>query len=259
MIRRQITQGYNSDRAIEILKQKTFDNRELLEISNYINDLAKHKISTRVLTLNLQILRLAAESLEFHELIKNSELWVVDGWPIELLLSHLGKPSKRRTGADLVGAILAAKNKSNLKMGFIGGDQSLVSRIEQENKYKTNPLICISSKQFELPLKEKDLNYLSQRVIQSEIQILFVGLGSPKQDQIIDHLHILNSTIVFIPCGAALEFAYKIKRRAPKFFQSLRMEWLWRGLSEPIRLGPRYFADLKFFIKLYLIINLRQR
>jgi len=81
--------------------------------------------------------------------------------------------------------------------------------------------------------------------------ILWVGLGSPKQDiWMYEHRDKL-SVPVMIGVGAAFDFISGTKKQAPKLVQKIGMEWLFRLISEPKRLWKRYFFGNAQF--LYLI------
>jgi N-acetylglucosaminyldiphosphoundecaprenol N-acetyl-beta-D-mannosaminyltransferase len=116
--------------------------------------------------------------------------------------------------------------------------------------------MCISTEQISLPLKKTIINKISRKIKQLECDLILVAIGSPKQDLVIYELSQELSNLTYIPCGASLDFQYKLKKRAPVLLQKLSMEWIWRALSEPRRLLPRYFKDLIFFLEInYRIKN----
>ena len=87
----------------------------------------------------------------------------------------------------------------------------------------------------------------------SDVKILFVGLGCPKQEHwIFNHLGKINS--VMIGVGAAFDFHAGIKRQAPGWIMAIGFEWLFRLCNEPRRLWKRYL----FNNPLYLFLIARQ-
>ena len=77
--------------------------------------------------------------------------------------------------------------------------------------------------------------------------ILWVGLGMPKQEVVMHHLKQRNLNIVGI--GAVFEWVAGTKSIAPTFMQNLGLEWLYRLLKEPRRLWRRYFFDFLYILK----------
>jgi len=80
--------------------------------------------------------------------------------------------------------------------------------------------------------------------------IVFVGLGFPKQELLIERLRPDLPAAWFVGCGAAIAYAAGTLRRAPGPVQRAGLEWAWRLAAEPRRLARRYLADLPFALRL---------
>jgi N-acetylglucosaminyldiphosphoundecaprenol N-acetyl-beta-D-mannosaminyltransferase len=81
--------------------------------------------------------------------------------------------------------------------------------------------------------------------------ILFVGLGAPKQEKwMAKHCGRLNGNVM-VGVGAAFDFISGEKKQAPKWMQSRGLEWLFRLLSEPTRLWARYIVYNPLFVILF--------
>jgi N-acetylglucosaminyldiphosphoundecaprenol N-acetyl-beta-D-mannosaminyltransferase len=80
---------------------------------------------------------------------------------------------------------------------------------------------------------------------------LFVGLGSPKQENFVWE-HRAKITAVQLCVGAAFDFIAETRRRAPIWMQRSGLEWLYRMISEPTRLGQRYIVGNMIFLVLLL-------
>jgi N-acetylglucosaminyldiphosphoundecaprenol N-acetyl-beta-D-mannosaminyltransferase len=79
---------------------------------------------------------------------------------------------------------------------------------------------------------------------------IWVGLGAPRQEAYVTEMALRSSRGVWLGVGAAFDFHAGIKRRAPQFLQKAGLEWAFRLITEPRRLGPRYLATNPVFIKL---------
>jgi N-acetylglucosaminyldiphosphoundecaprenol N-acetyl-beta-D-mannosaminyltransferase len=84
---------------------------------------------------------------------------------------------------------------------------------------------------------------IAAKLAQAKPDIVFVGLGFPKQERVIAALAPGLPAAWFIGCGAAIPFAAGTLTRAPHWMQRLGLEWAHRLISEPRRLFRRYLVD----------------
>jgi N-acetylglucosaminyldiphosphoundecaprenol N-acetyl-beta-D-mannosaminyltransferase len=92
-----------------------------------------------------------------------------------------------------------------------------------------------------------------RKLVAAAPDIVYVGLGFPKQEQLIAQLAPALPGAWFVGCGAAIPFAAGTLRRAPRWMQAAGLEWGWRLLSEPRRLFKRHMvSDLPFAAGLLL-------
>jgi N-acetylglucosaminyldiphosphoundecaprenol N-acetyl-beta-D-mannosaminyltransferase len=83
--------------------------------------------------------------------------------------------------------------------------------------------------------------------------IVYVGLGCPKQERLIARVAPSLPGAWFIGCGAAIPFAAKVQRRAPRWMRRAGLSWLFRLATEPRRLFKRYVVhDLPFAARLLI-------
>jgi N-acetylglucosaminyldiphosphoundecaprenol N-acetyl-beta-D-mannosaminyltransferase len=86
-----------------------------------------------------------------------------------------------------------------------------------------------------------------EKINSTKPDILWVGLGLPKQEKwIYRHKDRLNAPVI-IGVGAAFKFLAGTKKRAPKWMGSIGLEWLWRLLTEPKVVWKRVFIDMPYF------------
>ena len=86
-------------------------------------------------------------------------------------------------------------------------------------------------------------------VNESGANVLLVGVGAPKQEKwIMKYRDKMHGVKVFMALGATIDFEAGTLKRAPKIWQKIGMEWLYRCMKEPKRLFKRYFVDdMQFF------------
>jgi N-acetylglucosaminyldiphosphoundecaprenol N-acetyl-beta-D-mannosaminyltransferase len=95
-------------------------------------------------------------------------------------------------------------------------------------------------------LSEEELKESVRRAESSGATIVWVGMGTPKQDLLVNRMSTL-SDLTFVAIGAAFDFIAGTKSQAPRWMMRMGMEWLYRLVSEPRRLWKRYLVyNIKF-------------
>ena len=97
--------------------------------------------------------------------------------------------------------------------------------------------------------KDAEMNAaVTARVREAAPDICYVALGSPKQEVwMLRHFEDVGAPVL-IGVGGSFDFVAGLQKRAPRFFQRVGMEWLWRLCHDPLRLWRRYLVrDMKFF------------
>ena len=182
-----------------------------------------------------------------REIINSSDLSTPDGAPISLILRLQGCKNQRRvTGPDLMENLIFEAHKKKLKLFFYGSTQNVLSLIDKriKNLYPDS-YVYFKSPPFR-KLTEIEEEEVIANINSINPDIVFVGLGCPKQDiWIKDKKNKINS--VFISVGAAFDFYANTVQRAPNFMRNNGLEWLHRLYKEPLRLYKRYLVILFLF------------
>src|ERR1700730_3913599 len=98
------------------------------------------------------------------------------------------------------------------------------------------------------PLTDEEGKEIVDRINESGAQVVWVGVGTPKQEiWMRDHVGLIKGATL-IGVGAAFDFHSGAVARAPKWMQKSGLEWLHRLLSEPHRLARRYFIIAPSFL-----------
>ena len=107
-------------------------------------------------------------------------------------------------------------------------------------------------------LTQEEERPVTEAILRAGVRILFVGLGTPKQDRWM-HAHQGHVRAVMLGVGAAFDFLSGTKPQAPRWMQRSGLEWLFRLLSEPRRLGRRYLSQNPRFAVLAMAQLIRMR
>ena len=195
-----------------------------------------------VCMLNAHLVGEAPHNAELGEALGASYLNLADGMPVVWLARLLGSNiSSNVRGADLMADLCGQGVAHSLRHALYGSSPVVLERLCRELRERfPGILICdaISPPFRELTPDEEQEMYM--RINKSNPDILWVGLGAPKQE-IWALRHASNtSAAVTIAVGAAFDFHARTKKQAPMWMQRWGLEWFYRLCQEPVRLLPRY-------------------
>jgi N-acetylglucosaminyldiphosphoundecaprenol N-acetyl-beta-D-mannosaminyltransferase len=232
----------------QILKMRV-DETSVNRVVDLVAEWSDDNQSRYICVSNVHMCIEVFDSDNFREMVNNADIVVPDGKPLVIGSRLLGKTNSQQVrGADLTRSLLELSNKKGLNVGFYGGTELALNRIREliEKKYPNIKLNCLISPPYRELTEKEDADNIAY-INKSGVQILFVGLGCPKQEKwMAIHKGKVNS--VMIGVGAVFDFLSGTKREAPKFIQDIGMEWFFRLLSEPKRLWKRYLIYNPRFI-----------
>ena len=176
-----------------------------------------------------------------------------DGMPLVWALRMLGERRAQRVcGTDASAKLLTAAEKAGISVGFYGGSPAALEALISVVRLR-HPNLNVDyaeSPPFRALTPEEDAASV-ERIASSGVQLLFVGLGCPKQEYwIIEHLGRIHAVMCAV--GAAFDFIAGSKRRAPRWMQRCGLEWVFRLAIEPRRLANRYFKHNPRFVLKFL-------
>ncbi len=221
---------------------------------------ARSKQSRALAFANVHVLMEAFDDSSFRACLRRFDLINPDGMPLVWVLKLLGRKNATRVyGPDCTLAMLEAAAREHVPVGFYGGSQTTLDAL-LENVRSRFPALDIKfaySPPFRVLTVPED-EAVVDRIAASGAQILFVGLGCPRQELwVIDHLGPLP--VVMFAVGAAFDFISGMKSQAPRWMMRSGLEWLFRLASEPKRLAGRYLKHNPRFILLVMWQLLRGR
>ncbi len=184
---------------------------------------------------------------ELRRIHNNAGLVTPDGLPLVWLLRKAGFAQVGRVyGPDLM---LALAGKAGYRHYFYGGAPGIPERLANilKNKFPSIDIAGTYSPPFRYLTTEED-EEVCALIRDSRPDIVWVGLGTPKQEQwMASHVNRLNGAIL-IGVGAAFDFHAGIIKQAPRWIQHSGFEWLFRLIAEPKRLWRRYFTVIPVFM-----------
>ncbi len=206
-----------------------------------------------VMTPNSEMLVEASKNPPFRELLNRTDLNIADSSGMLWAARRTGqKLPERVTGVDTV-MELCRNLPAEYPVFLLGawGDTAVKAG---EVLKKANPQLKIAGA-FAGSAKDADADGIVQHINESGARLLFVAYGAPKQDMWIDkHRDQLTHIRVAMGVGGTFDFIAGVHTRAPKLFQNLGIEWLWRVVREPKRL-PRIWRAVVIFP--YLVLSIK--
>ncbi len=213
-----------------------------------------------IVTPNIDICHRMSKDKHSRELVASATVVVPDGMPLLWAARLAGRPLPERiTGADLILSLSAAAAAEGWPVYLVGGlpgqnGRPSVASLAASRLAEHYPGLVVSGayappERFDAV--SGDIEQLQQDLTKAQPKVVFVGLGFPKQEELIARLVPDLPGTWFVGCGAAIPFAAGELRRAPQWMQRLGMEWVYRLISEPRRLVGRYLGrDLPFAVAL---------
>ena len=202
---------------------------------------------------NVHMLMEARDSSVFRNVVNNADLVTPDGMPLVWMLRAKGVREQERVyGPTLMLHVLEAAEKENLSVGFYGGDaetlEMLIKRMQAQ--YPRLHVGFSYSPPFRA-LNPVEDEQIVQDIRQSNIRILFVALGCPKQEEWMA-AHRGRISAVMLGVGAAFDFHAGAVKQSPAWLQKMGLEWFYRLMQEPKRLWKRYLFHNPRFVVLAL-------
>ena len=210
---------------------------------------AKKKKKGYVVTPNTDHVIKFHKNPEFRKAYGGAAFTFADGAPVVAVSKLAGNPLPERvTGVDIFLRILPMLEENKLSL-FLLGPSEEVNKAGADKIALRHPKMKIKGRYAPLFGFEKnpaELDKMFKIVKKAKPDFLFIFLSCPKQELWISQNIQKLDLKVAICLGASLEFYTSHRKRAPRIFQLVGMEWVWRMFSEPKRLIKRYLVDDMF-------------
>jgi N-acetylglucosaminyldiphosphoundecaprenol N-acetyl-beta-D-mannosaminyltransferase len=184
--------------------------------------------------------------------MEGADLTTPDGMPLVWGLGLLGvRGASRVYGPDLTPILCERAAAAGIPVGFYGSGPEVLADLTAKlvQRYPALQIAYASSPPFRPLTPDEDAD-ARERINRSGVRLLFVGLGTPRQEQWMaaNKGHVQT---VMVGVGAAFDFIAGRKRQAPKYLQRFGLEWLFRLATEPRRLWRRYLYRNPRFVVLF--------
>lgn len=185
--------------------------------------------------LNAYSIALAETDSGFRKCVSEAALNFPDGKPISVLQRRLHQVR----GPGLFEAVMDRGREVGLRHYLLGSTDETLQKLQDslESRYPGVEIVGSFSPPFR-KLTPEELQAQDDQIRSSGAEIVWVGLGTPKQDY--EAARLASVGIMCAAVGAAFDFSAGTKAVSPKWVTAIGLEWVHRLLSEPRRLWKRY-------------------
>jgi len=200
---------------------------------------------TFVVTANPEIVMLANEDPSYMEYVQKATYVTADGIGVVKAAKMLNTPLPERvTGYDTMVEVLKKGNEHGYKIYLLGAqEETLVKAVANINEKYPNVQIVGSHNGF----FDWEQNSIQEEIKQLEPDFVFVALGVPRQEKWISTNLDQFRKGIFIGVGGSFDVIAGTVPRAPQIWQKLNLEWAYRLMKQPSRIG-RMMALPKFVL-----------
>jgi N-acetylglucosaminyldiphosphoundecaprenol N-acetyl-beta-D-mannosaminyltransferase len=197
------------------------------------------------LCVNAANVAAAHDDVSYLALLESADVVGPDGTSIVWAGRVLGEPIPERvTGIDLMEEICAAATVSGWRIALLGSRSDVVERVAR-TLVARGVDVAFARDGY---LDGLDPGDVARAVVDSDADVLFVGMPSPAKERfVIEHARPAGVPVT-IGVGGAFDVLAGDLRRAPRAWQRLGLEWLYRLLQEPRRLFMRYAVTNTRFV-----------
>lgn len=216
-----------------------------------LSKMSKSRTSTHVHLVNAYTVSLAAESPHYLESLQGAAINLPDGKPLSWFSRAVRhKPVIRQVrGPQLFLDVFDVGQKIGVKHFLLGSTDEVLQKLKSnlEDKFPSTEIVGVESPPFR-PMTTEEQSAQDQRIVESGADIVWIGLGTPKQD--FEARRLASTTgLTAIAVGAAFDFTAGTVREAPSWMTQVGLEWLFRLICEPRRLWRRYLVGNLTFMK----------
>ena len=225
---------------------------DAVPLEEAVSALSGRQLHGAVHLCNAYTLSLAMKDPALRTLLNARCLNLPDGMPLIWIAKRLGlrNMSRRVYGPDLMEMTLDHGREVGLRHFLYGSTPEVLAKLQSSiaDRWPGAIVAGAESPPF-TALTESELFDAYRRFVAVEADVVWVGLGTPQQDVVVQQLQEVQEThaMAFVAIGAAFDFIAGTKRQAPAVLQRYGMEWSFRLISEPRRMWRRYLiGNLKF-------------
>lgn len=227
--------------------QKIYQNG-FQEFTNVLEEKLDREEKVFVITANPETLMIGVDNSQFDEVLKSDKTMIVpDGIGVVKAAHMLGIPIKERvTGVEIVQSLFEMLNKKHKSLYLLGAKQEVLEKLKERLRKEYPGIELLGA--CDGYVKDKDATF--DKIVERKPDVVLVALGIPAQELLIYKHYDRFEKGIFVGVGGSFDVLSGTKKRAPKIFIKLNLEWLYRIAKEPKRIRRFYVSNVKFISKI---------
>ncbi|MEK9197896.1 WecB/TagA/CpsF family glycosyltransferase [Ureibacillus sp. FSL E2-3493] len=215
------------------IQNVNFHNNSMGEFIDIFDNRIQEQEKTFVVTANPELVSLANKDPKYYRTLNHADFVLADGIGVVIASKIINEPLKERVaGFDIMGELLKKAEKENLKVFLLGAKDTTIEKA-YVNIQKKHPNLNIVGKQHGfIDINDEEI---VNKMVELEPDLVFVGLGFPKQEFWIEkHIDKFKKGL-FMGVGGSFDVWAGEVKRAPQTWIDLHLEWLYRLIQQPSR------------------------
>lgn len=213
----------------------------------YLTEVVSSRIPHQVITANPIMVMAALEDPAYMNIMKSAELVVPDGTGVVWAANYCNEPvAERVAGYDLLHELMRQGERYRWKVYLLGSTPEVIRETAERLQLQYPGVIIVGYHDGYFGLEEDEK--IIADIVKANPDILFVARGADSQEPWIAKYKSKLGVPIMMGVGGSFDVISGKSKRAPKAFQKMRMEWLYRLLREPTRY-KRMLALPKFALK----------
>lgn len=207
-----------------------------------------------IVTANPETLMIGKSNPEFDKILRRTDVTIVpDGIGVVKAGRALGKAVKSRvTGVEIARTLFALADKYEKSIYLFGAKKEVLDKLEKKIREEYPRAVIKGCQDGYVSNRDK----VFENIIEKQPDIVLIALGIPYQELLIGKYFDRFQKGIFVGVGGSFDVLSGTKKRAPKIFIKLNLEWLYRITTEPKRLGRFCRSNIKF---LFEIVSIKKK
>lgn len=201
-----------------------------------------------IVTADATAIVIAHGDAEFKELVCLADLVTPDGAGVAWAAKRRGALlTELVSGVDIVERVCAVSADKGYRVFFLGAAPGVAESAAEKLRLKFPGCNIVGTRHGYFPAESDEI--VAREVAEAKPDILFVGMGMPRQECFIRASQDVIGAKVAMGVGGSFDVFSGKTKRAPRLFRRLRLEWLWR-----LMLNPSKIAKVKLLPKFVLLV-----
>jgi N-acetylglucosaminyldiphosphoundecaprenol N-acetyl-beta-D-mannosaminyltransferase len=206
----------------------------------------KQRTKRTVMYVNAHCLNLATTHPDYYALLNKADLVYADGISVVWAGSYLGGCRTHKiTGREWIYDFCNLAAQQDVKIAILGGMPGVAQKAGQilVNRYPNLQIVTIAHGF----LNEREEQEFFRNLAELTPDVLFIGMGTPKQEWWIMQNRVVIAAPVCWAVGATFDYVAGVEKALPYWLERVPLEWLWRLMMNPKDKWPRYLIGNPLF------------